>query len=86
MRSRTCAINPRFDFKARPSTYTFPTPLADGTYHWRVKSVGAGSLESSFSATDTFVIIPAFGPWTVPLLALAMIAYMIWYNPKRPAA
>ena len=65
------------------STFTFPTRLADGTYHWRVKSVGAGALESSFSATDTFVIIPAFGPWTVPLLALAMIAYMVWYNRKR---
>ena len=65
------------------STFTFPTRLADGTYHWRVKSVGAGALESSFSATDTFVIIPAFGPWTVPLLALAMIAYMVWYNRRR---
>ena len=40
-------------------------------------------MESSFSATDTFVIIPAFGPWTVILLALAMIAYMVWYNRKR---
>ena len=65
------------------STYTFPTRLADGTYHWRVKSVGAGALESSFSATDTFVVIPAFGPWTVPLLALAMIAYMVWYNRRQ---
>ena len=67
------------------STYTFPTRLADGTYHWRVKSVGAGGLESSFSATDTFVIIPAFGPWTVILPALAMIAYIVWYNRRRAA-
>ena len=66
------------------SQYTFSTRLADGVYHWRVKAVGP-CVQSNFSSADTFVIIPAFGKWTVPLLALAMIGYMVWYN-RRPRA
>ena len=63
------------------SQYTFPAPLADGTYFWRVKAIGP-CAESGFSAADSFVIIPTLGEWTLLLLALAMLGYMLWYNHK----
>ena len=58
--------------------YTFPYPLADGAYYWRVKAVGEAD-ESGYSTTDSFVIIPTFGEWTMILLALAMAGYGVWY-------
>ena len=61
------------------SQYTFSSPPADGTYYWRVKAVGSG-VESSFSAANNFAIIPTFTEWTVVLLAMAMMGYMIWYR------
>ena len=66
------------------SQYTFPSPLADGTYFWRVKAVGPCS-QSGSSATDSFVIIPTFTEWTVFLLAAAMMGYALrrQRNPMR---
>lgn len=60
------------------STYTFPSPLADGTYFWRVKALGAGTLGSALSSADSFVIIPLFAAGTLVALALAMGSYLWW--------
>ena len=67
------------------SQYTFPTPLADGTFFWRVKAIGP-CAESGFSAADSFVIIPTLGEWTMLLLALTMLGYMLWHNHKTRKA
>ena len=68
------------------SRYTIPVYLGDATYYWRVKSVDADGLESAYSASDSFVIIPTFGEWTVLLLGLGMVAYWVWYRrPRLPA-
>ena len=56
--------------------YTMPQALADGTYYWRVKTVGA-STESAYSGTDSFVIIPTMEGWIAALLALAMAGYAV---------
>ena len=60
------------------SQYTIPTPLTDGTYYWRVKAIAADGTQSSFSTSDSFVIIPTFTEWTALLLAIGMIGYLFW--------
>jgi len=59
------------------SQFTFPSPLADGTYFWRVNAVAANASEIAFSSVDSFVIIPTFTQWTVILLAFAMMGYLV---------
>lgn len=51
---------------------------------WQVKSVDAEGEESSYSADDSFVIIPTFGQWAVLLLGLGMAAY--WVRRQRHRA
>ncbi|MFC1526204.1 SBBP repeat-containing protein, partial [Candidatus Latescibacterota bacterium] len=65
------------------SAHTFPAVMADGTYWWRVKSVGAGALESGYCASDSFVIIPTFTESTMAALACAMAAALVWYGRRR---
>jgi len=60
------------------SAYTMPTPLADGTYFWRVKAEGNGE-ESPYSPADSFAIIPLFGGVVLLALSLGMVAY-VWLH------
>jgi hypothetical protein len=62
------------------TSYTFTSPLADGSYFWRVKAVGSGGVTSAPSSTDSFVIIPTLSEWTTLLLALGMFGYMVWHH------
>jgi hypothetical protein len=36
--------------------------------------------QSSFSAANSFAVIPTFTEWTVILLATGMMGYMVWYR------
>lgn len=58
------------------SSFTFPGPLADGTYFWHVRAIGP-STSSATSATDSFAVIPTFGQWTAILVALCMVSYLV---------
>jgi|SaaInl4_135m_RNA_FD_contig_101_25852_length_4570_multi_9_in_0_out_0_1 hypothetical protein len=58
--------------------------LADGTYCWNVRSVGATSNLSP-NATDTFVTIPTFGEWGMIFLIASMAGCGAWYLRQRKA-
>ena len=47
--------NPVVDAIVSASTFT-PSPLNDGTYHWKVKSIDKAGNESDFSSPDSFTI------------------------------
>ena len=62
-----------------PSASSFQLPtLADATYFWRVKAIAGDATESTFMATDSFVMIPTFSTWVLAALALTMGGYVIW--------
>ena len=56
--------------------HTAASPLAGATYFWRVRAVGAGTA-GGFSASDSFVIIPALEEWLVILLAMGMLGFAL---------
>lgn len=60
------------------SEYSMTTPMADGTYYWRVKAVVDGGLESNYSTSDSFVIIPLFENVMFLALAFAMAAAIVY--------
>ena len=60
------------------SQYTFSEQLALDTYYWRVKTIDADGEESAYSGADSFVIIPTFTEWTVVLLGMTMMGYLVW--------
>ena len=56
----------------------FTQHLALDTYYWRVKTIDADGEESAYSGADSFFIIPTFGEWTLILLSMAMMGYLLW--------
>jgi hypothetical protein len=60
------------------SQYSFPSPLADGTYSWRVRAIGSGGQQGPLSSSDSFVIIPTLSEWALIFLACFMAAYATW--------
>ena len=60
------------------SQFTFSTGLAQETFFWRARGVGAGGEQGAFSTSDSFNIIPTFTEWVMILLALVMAAYVLF--------
>ena len=57
--------------------------VADGSYCWRVRSVGAGGNASPWSPYSTFNTIPTLGEWGLIFLIVTMIGYAGWYLRRR---
>jgi hypothetical protein len=64
------------DLPVSDTSYASPT-LADGSYCWRVRTVGSTGARGPYATNSSFDTIPAIGPWGILLLALVMAGSLI---------
>jgi len=71
------------DVAVAQGTLQYQAPrLADGSYCWRVASVGAASTEV-WAADSTFDVVPTFGEWGMIFMIASMLGVGVWYMRRR---